>query len=172
VAKRPTPRRHRWWWAAGVVLLVAAGLIIVLWPARPAPRTLPPARARQYLAFDACLFTGTQGLADPAAQPVWAGMQDASLATRAKVSYLAVTGPQTVGNAVPYTNTLLARQCNVVVAVGQSQVDAIYQTAPSHPGATFVVVGGQSGANVTALPTGPAAEVRSSVANLIMKLVR
>jgi basic membrane lipoprotein Med (substrate-binding protein (PBP1-ABC) superfamily) len=100
-------------------------------------------------------------------------MQDASLATRAKVSYLAVTGPQTVGNAVPYTNTLLARQCNVVVvAVGQSQVDAIYQTAPSHPGAKFVVVGGQSVANVTALPAGPAAEVRSSVANLIMNLVR
>ena len=47
-----------------------------------------PPRARQYLAFNACLLTGSRGLAGPQAAQAWAGMQDASLATRAKVEYL------------------------------------------------------------------------------------
>ena len=55
-------------------------------------RALPPARARVYESVDACLLTGARGLSDPAAAQDWAGMEAASRATSARVSYLAVTG--------------------------------------------------------------------------------
>ncbi|HJP77253.1 MAG TPA: hypothetical protein VJ914_23490 [Pseudonocardiaceae bacterium] len=177
--KRPATRVERaraWvlahrWWSAGIVVLIVAAIVIPLvavLQSGPAPaRALPPTRARTYLAFDACLLTGAQGLADPSVRPVWAGMQDASLATHAKVSYLAVAGPQTVGNAIPYANTLLQRQCNVIVGIGQSQVDAINQAAPANKTAKFIVVGGSSGApNVTTV-----AADRPAVAQLITGLV-
>lgn len=94
-------------------------------------------------------------------------MQDASLATRAKVSYLAVAGPQTVGNAIPYANTLVQRQCNAIVGVGQTQVDAINEIAAANKSAKFIVVGGtSSAANVTAV-----AADRPAVAQLIKGLV-
>ena len=161
---------HRWW-TTGIAAVVLAAIVIPLvigfTSGSTSPRALPPARARAYLAFDACLLTGAQGLADPAVGPVWAGMQDASLATHAKVSYLAVAGPQTVGNAIPYANTLLQRQCNVILGVGQSQVDAINQAAPANKSARFVVVGASSNApNVTAV-----AADRSAIAQLVKALV-
>jgi basic membrane lipoprotein Med (substrate-binding protein (PBP1-ABC) superfamily) len=163
--------RHRWWWIVGTTTVVAVALFATLWPSA-APRSLPPPRARQYSAFDACLLTGSQGLADPNARPVWAGMQDASATTRSKVSYLAVTGPQTTGNAVPYVNTLLQRKCSLVVAIGQSQVDALGQVAPAHPNTHFAVMGDKSVINnVTAIPGNPVGAVRSSIATLIEHLV-
>jgi hypothetical protein len=164
-----TATRHRWWFMGVGVVIVGVVLLVVLWPSAPA-RTLPPTRARQYTAFDACLLTGSQGLADPAVRPVWAGMQDASLATKAKVSYLAVAGPQTTGNAVPYANTLLQRRCSLVIGVGQPQVDAVTSTARSHPKNRFAVVGGNGSANVTALPTGSANAMRSAIATMIKDL--
>jgi hypothetical protein len=87
-------------------------------------------------------------------------------------AHLAVAGAQTVGNAVPYVNTLVAQRCDVVIAVGPSPVDAVKQTAATHPHAKFVVVGGDSAAaNITVLPGGPAATVRASTTDLIRSLV-
>lgn len=138
----------------------------LLWPS--STRDLPPTRARVYQAFDACLLTGARGLADPAAAPVWAGMRDASLSTSAKVSYLAVAGPATVGNALPYAASLLQRHCDVVVAVGPAQVAAIEQDARNYPQQRFVAVGGPAGgANLTSVPAGAPDQVRTTVAGLI-----
>ncbi|MGH3190248.1 MAG: hypothetical protein ACRDPY_35980 [Streptosporangiaceae bacterium] len=53
-----------------------AGVLLVSHHGAPAPS------ARQYLGFDACLLTGSRGLTGPQAAQAWAGMQDASLATR------------------------------------------------------------------------------------------
>jgi basic membrane lipoprotein Med (substrate-binding protein (PBP1-ABC) superfamily) len=158
--------RHRWWLTAGGALIIAVVLIIVLWPAAPA-RVLPPPRARQYLAFDACLLTGAQGISDTTARTVWDGMQDASTATRAKVSYLSVTGPQAAGNALPYVNTLLQRQCSLIIGVGKPEVDAIESAAKDHPKARFAVIGGTPGNNVAAVSTGTPASIRSSVTSVI-----
>src|SRR5262249_6154599 len=73
------------------VAAVAAGLVVwALWPAGAPPR------ARPYLAFTACLLTDGQGIGGAAARPVWAGMSDASLATRVKVQYLPSVGAATV----------------------------------------------------------------------------
>jgi basic membrane lipoprotein Med (substrate-binding protein (PBP1-ABC) superfamily) len=94
-------------------------------------------------------------------------MQDASTATRAKVSYLSVTGPQTTGNALPYVNTLLQRQCSLIIGVGKPEVDAIESAAKDHPKARFAVVGGAPGSNVAAVTSGTSASVRSSVSTVI-----
>jgi basic membrane lipoprotein Med (substrate-binding protein (PBP1-ABC) superfamily) len=97
-------------------------------------------------------------------------LQDGSSAGRVKVSYLAVAGPQAVGNATPYANTLPRRRCSLVIAVRKSQVDAVAHAAPDHPEARFAVVGGHVDAgNVVTVPDGA---VRSSVAGLVEGLAR
>jgi hypothetical protein len=171
IAWKRTARRH--WRSLTVVaaLGVAAVLALVLWPA-PASRQLPPPRARVYLAFDACLLTGAQGLADPATAPVWSGMQDASNATAAKVSYLAAAGPTTVGNALPYLAALLQRHCDVVLSVGPAQLAAVNQEAPNNPAVHFIDIGGAgSSTNISVVSNGPASDVRTTVATLIRNLV-
>lgn len=146
----------RWVWltlggaaVAGVALgLVASG---VRWP-WSGGRSLPPPRARVYENVDACLLTGARGLADPAAAQVWAGMEDASRATTARVSYLAVTGPATEAEAAPFVGSLLVRDCRVIVASGAAEQAAVLADAPRFPGTRFVVMGPAAGpANVTVL---------------------
>jgi basic membrane lipoprotein Med (substrate-binding protein (PBP1-ABC) superfamily) len=154
--------RRFWWLLACAVLIVAIALTALLWPRG---RELPPTRATVYSDFSACLLAGPQGLADPAAAPVWAGMQDASNATKAKVSYLAAAGPETVGNTSAYVTSLLQRQCGVVVTVGQIRADSVLQHASQYPNVRFVLVDGKgSGPNVT---TVPAADARTDVAQAI-----
>src|SRR5947208_6385650 len=65
------------------------------------------------------------GLAGPVASQVWAGMEDASRATSARVSYLAVTGPATQAQAAPFAGTLLVRGCKVVVVSGAVERAAV-----------------------------------------------
>jgi hypothetical protein len=130
-------------------------------------RALPPARARVYESVDACLLTGPAGLADPDASQVWAGMQDASKATSARVSYLAVTGPATQAQATPFAGTLLVRGCRVVVASGTAERAAVLADAARFGSVRFVVEGAAPGspANVTALvfTTGLRAGVATAV---------
>jgi hypothetical protein len=129
--------------------VVALGLVVawLAWPEEP-----EPPRARPYLEYTACLLTDGQGLAGSTAGSVWAGMQDASLATHAKVQYLAVPGEATVGNALPYLSGLVQRRCSVVFAVGAAQADAVRVDAPKYPKVRFVVLDGAArGANITAL---------------------
>lgn len=90
---------------------------------------------------NACLLTDSEGVAGSRAAPVWAGMQDASLKTLRKVSYLAVSGPDTQANAASFVNTLVRRKCDLVLAVGESQVAAAEAQAKAYPAQRFVVVG-------------------------------
>jgi hypothetical protein len=113
-----------------------------------------------YTDFQACLLTGARGLADPAAAPVWAGMERASLATHAKVSYLAVTGPQTSDNALPFLGALLVRHCEVVLAAGQAERNAVAERARQYPSVEFAVVGGISTASNITVLSGDSAAVR------------
>ena len=165
-------RRHRFLVAGALIVVLAVILTVLLWPAAPA-HTLPTPRSRAYTAFDACLLTGAHGLADPATGPVWAGMQDASNATRAKVSYLSIAaGPDNVGNALPYLAALLQRHCDVILAVGSAEVAAVIQDAPENPGTHFIEIGGSnSAANVSVVPNGPTADIRNSVSGLLSGLV-
>jgi basic membrane lipoprotein Med (substrate-binding protein (PBP1-ABC) superfamily) len=164
-------RRVRpWMWLTGGGVLVALVVVLVVALAGgggPAPR------ARQYLAFDACLLTDAHGVtAGSAAAPVWRGMQAASLATRAKVSYLAVTGPATRDNATPFLNSLIARHCDLVLAAGQPQTDAVRAAVVSYPDRHFVAVGGSGGApNLAVVPAGPADQVAARVRAVVADAV-
>src|SRR5581483_11968632 len=108
-------RRYRWI-CVGLLAVLAALVTFLVWPRG---RQLPPARAREYRSFDVCLLTGAAGLSDRATAAVWVGMQDASLVTRARVSYLPAVGPATAADVAPYEASLIQRNCQVVVAVGQ-----------------------------------------------------
>jgi hypothetical protein len=85
----------------GGAVVVAAAVAAIVW-VLPGGQTQPPARARVCSAFSACLLTDAHGLAGAPAKEAWAGMERASLATHARVSFLAVAGAATRGNAVPY----------------------------------------------------------------------
>jgi len=130
------------------------------------------AAARPYLNYTACLLTDAQGLAGPTASRAWAGLQDASLATHARVQYLPVAGEPTVGNAMPYLASLLQRQCAVVVAVGPAQVAAVDAEAAKYPGIRFATVGGSASAvNVTPLTGLPDTVLRERIRKLVTDAV-
>lgn len=112
-------------------------------------RVLPPARARVYENVDACLLTGAQGLADPAAAQAWAGLEAASRATSARVSYLAVTGPATVAAAEPFAGSLLVQGCKVIVAAGAAERAAALAEAGRFASVRFVVTGPAPGSPPT-----------------------
>jgi len=161
--------RRQWVWVGAAVLLVGGLVAWLVWP----DKHEPPPRARPYLEYTACLLTDAQGVAGAAAAPVWAGMQDASLATHAKVQYLPVVGEATVGNALPYLANLVQRRCAVVFAVGPAQVAAVAADAAKHPEVRFVVAAGSaSGANVTAIDSSDPAQVRGQADRILRDAVR
>ncbi len=133
-------------------------------PALPAAQT----KARVYENVDACLLTGGQGLTDPTAAQFWAGMQQASQATTARVSYLAAAGPATEAAAEPFAGSLLVQGCKVVVATGAPERAAALAEASRFTAVRFVVAGPAAGnlPNVTVLaftPSGLPAAVASAV---------
>jgi basic membrane lipoprotein Med (substrate-binding protein (PBP1-ABC) superfamily) len=75
-------------------------------------------------------------------------MEDASLRTHAKVSYLAVTSPATSANALTFLGSLLVRRCDVVVATGSPEQAAVRAEAAKYPGVRFVLAGAGAGAAV------------------------
>ena len=157
-------RRASLFAAAGAI---AAGLAVGLALTFAGGTPSPAASGRLYTNFQACLLTGERGLADPAAAPLWAGMEQASLVTHAKVSYLVVAGPQTTGNALPVLGSLLVRHCGVVLAAGQAERDAVAERARQYPSVKFAVVGGISTTpNMTVL-SGSAAAVRDGAASAV-----
>ncbi|MFD7446443.1 BMP family ABC transporter substrate-binding protein [Streptomyces sp. NPDC059909] len=171
--------RGRTGWAVGSAAVVVLGLLgvwLFVGGQTPGP---PDPRARQYKDFDACLLTGEKGIAagTPAA-PVWKGMQDASLETRARVNYVPVMGEQSAQNARPFLNSLIQRQCDVVLTVGAPQAEVAQAGAGEHPKVRFVVVEDESGTgakrdgkaeNVTFVKSG--AGLSDSVAEAIREAV-
>lgn len=157
-----------WWMVAAGSALVVAGLVYLALPSH-AGRILPPPRARVYTSFDACLLTDTDGVSGSAAAPVWAGMQAASLKTSGKVSFLAVAGPDTVANAIPYLNTLVQRRCDLVLAVGAAEVGAVEAQARAFGSARFAVVGGPAGPNVSTVSHGSATQESAAVQDLVTR---
>ena len=159
---------RRFWWAAALVVVVAVGVVVWLTLASNPTRVLPPSRARVYNQFSACLLTDSGGVLGAESAPAWAGMQAASLKTLRKVSYMAVSGPDTVANAESFVNTLVQRKCDLVLAVGESEVAATEAQANVFPAVRFVVVGaGVADSNLAVIPRGPADQVRSAVAQAV-----
>ncbi|MDO0914299.1 BMP family ABC transporter substrate-binding protein [Streptomyces sp. DT2A-34] len=169
-------RGRRGWAAGGAAVVVVLG-VLGAWFLTGGQDGPPDPRARQYTEVDACLLTGEKGIAPgtPAAS-VWEGMRKASLETRARVNYVPVTGPQSVDNVRPFFNSLIQRQCEVVLAVGTSQVQVTRAAAGKNPDVRFVVVDGTSGTkavhagNVTVAK--PGGSVKETVAESIRQAVR
>ncbi|HEX6872261.1 MAG TPA: hypothetical protein VF163_14280 [Micromonosporaceae bacterium] len=162
-------RTRRWLWAGAATALAVAALIWTMWPTENA-RT---PRERQYLQFTACLLTDQEGITSPDAAQVWAGMQDASLATHAKIEYLAVAGPQTAANAVPYLNSLAQSQCNLILAAGDAPVAAVTASAAQFPNIRFHAAGQITPtANVSALTTTGQEALRATVSRVVQDAVQ
>ncbi|MCI3272563.1 hypothetical protein [Streptomyces cylindrosporus] len=106
---------------------------------------IPATRARHYTETDACLLTDRNGINAKDAAAVWQGMQDASLATHARVSYSSVTGEQSTANARPFLNAMLQGSCEVVLAVGGPEVKAAQEATRRYAKLGFVLVGSGSG---------------------------
>jgi len=158
-------RRRRPWLIGGalVFVLVAVGLTWGLWP-----EGSPDPRARVYTEATACLLTPAGGVVDKYAAPVWAGMQQASLATHGKVQYLEVDGPQTGENAKTYLATLIAGKCDLVLTAGEAPNAALAGSAVAYPKLRFVLVGkGQAQGNVSVLDAAEPSQVTERVRTVV-----
>src|SRR5215218_1250100 len=110
----------RAWLGVAVGFALLAGLVTwLVWPKSPQPR------ARQFLELTACLVTGEHGVAGGDAAQVWAGLDDASKATRVQTEFMEVEGEPTMENARAYVNGLAIGHCDVLFAVGAAQVSAV-----------------------------------------------
>jgi basic membrane lipoprotein Med (substrate-binding protein (PBP1-ABC) superfamily) len=166
-------------WRRHALLLVAAAAaavllaIVVFVTTRHDEDTAPDPRARQYRDFTACLLTDDKGIAGAAAAPVWAGMQDASGSTRAKVQYVPVMGPQTPQNAAAFLNGLAQGRCQVILTVGPAASGAVGDAAKRFPKSQFAVVNGKaSGGNVSSVDGSSPQAVRPAVRDFVEKKVR
>jgi hypothetical protein len=150
--------------------VLAALLTWVFWPDKSAPES---PRARPYLEYTACLLTGEQGITDPEAAPVWAGLQDASTATQAKIQYLAVVGPQTIENAQTFLNGLTQANCSAIFGAGELATATIDTVASDHPEAQFLAVSADaSHSNVTAIAPGTPEQIRRAVRDALTQAVQ
>jgi hypothetical protein len=158
----------------GWVVAVMAGCAVGLGVAgcsSSGSHTIVDTRVRSYTNYRACLLTGAQGIYGAAA-PAWAGMQSASLATHAQVSYLAVGGPGTKGNALAYVGTEVVQQCDLIIADGAAEQAAVLASSGRFKSTRFAIVAVTAGplagatSNVTVI-AGNAAEVKSGVAALV-----
>ncbi|MFI6207112.1 BMP family ABC transporter substrate-binding protein [Streptomyces sp. NPDC051041] len=165
-------RGRRGWAATGGAAAVALALA-GMWLFDGEQAGPPDPRARQYTEVDACLLTGEKGIlpGTPAA-PVWKGMQEASLRTRARVNYVPVTGPQSVDNVRPFFNSLVQRRCEVVLAVGDAQVRVTRSDAGKHPEVRFVLVGDEVSGGGNVVVVKPDAQLAESVADAVRRAVR
>lgn len=157
------PRRR--WAVVGAGVIVVALLVWAWWPE---PRPAAPPRARPYLAFTGCLLTDAHGVGGPAAAPVWAGLQDASLATHAKVQFLEVTGEQTADNAATFAASLAQSHCDLVFAAGPAPSAGIRQSAGAFPRVRFYLVGEpHPGSNISSVDGATPEATRADVARLL-----
>jgi hypothetical protein len=157
------------WTIGGAALVAIVVGVAVSFIGRGAHgRVLPPPRARVYAAAQACLLTGPGGLAGPQVQPVWAGMQDASMKTRIRVSYLQVAGPATEAAALPYAASLIQQRCKVILGVGDVEVAALQQEARDQNSVRFVLIGGGTqAANVDVVPAEAPKDTRKAVSEMV-----
>jgi hypothetical protein len=135
---------------ASAVAVAAVVLVVVGWLlwSRPAPVAAAP-RARQYLDTSACLLTGASGVTPgtPGGR-AWQAMESASRASHVMVSYL----PAAPAAATATLNTLIERQCGVIVVTGASRAQ-VASAAKASPGHQFILVTTSTAAGPAAVPS-------------------
>jgi basic membrane lipoprotein Med (substrate-binding protein (PBP1-ABC) superfamily) len=169
-------RGGRLWLRIGGVAAVAVGAAaLAVWAIGRSPAGSASAsassRVRAYGSFQSCLLTGARGVADPTAGQVWAGMEDASLKTGSKVSYLAVPGPATTANATSFVGSLLVRNCGVIVALGAPEQAAALADAPQFPDVRFVIAEGAMSRPVAGANVAVVSSARSGLRDAVRAMV-
>jgi len=153
--------------ATAAVVVAVTGAVVALWPSSPAA-----ARARGYQDVTACLLTDERGLAGQQAGAAWAGMQDASATSHARVQYVAALGPQSPSAARTYLAGLVQRRCTVILASGTAPTRAVTAVAATHLEIRFVTVGGTAHtSNLDAVPATGSAEIRHAIGSLVGEAV-
>lgn len=134
---------------AAVAATAAAAILVAAWVLWLRPATVAAPQARQYLDASACLLTGASGVTPgtPGAR-AWQAMESASLASHVMVTYLPSTGPADVPTLL---NTLVERQCGVIVATGASRAQ-VASAAKANPGRRFILVTSSTAAGPAAVP--------------------
>jgi basic membrane lipoprotein Med (substrate-binding protein (PBP1-ABC) superfamily) len=174
---RERPSHRRWLVSVSLAAVVAAlvvGFAVWFFRLSAGPAYDPPVRSRQYIAFTACLLTGPAGLADSQAKRVWSGMEAASTATKAQVTYLsaAVGQSETVGVVTPFANALVEQRCGLILAVGKVEVAATQSVAAAHAGIHFVLIGdGAAAPNVALVPSAGVSSIEARVSSLVKDAV-
>lgn len=76
-------------------------------------------------------------------------------------------------NALPFVNTLVQRQCDVVLAGGGVPAEAVVQAADELPDTRFAVVGDPANApnNVTVVSPDDSDQIQTETARLVQDLV-
>jgi basic membrane lipoprotein Med (substrate-binding protein (PBP1-ABC) superfamily) len=145
--------------AVAVVAALALAVTVVAWLVWPSSEPKQPPRARQYVDYSACLLTDGSGLAGDGAGRAWSAMQAASTATSMKVFYVAAAGTTAAQEVRPFVAGLVQRRCNVIVAVGPHETDAVQAAASAYPGVVFVAVSdGALSGGVRRVPAGDGME--------------
>jgi len=134
---------------AAIVTVAVVAVFVTAWTLWGRPGTVAAPRARQYLDVSACLLTGSSGVTPgtPGAQ-AWQAMQSASVASHVMVSYLSDTGSADVPVLL---NTLVERQCGVIVVTGASPVQ-VTSAAKANPGRRFILLTSSAAAGPAAVP--------------------
>jgi hypothetical protein len=156
---------------------IAAGVLLALPDTNSAStnHVIPEARARTYGQVSNCLLTDPSGIQGAFAAAVWAGMESASAANHAQVSYLAIQGPDTTANAEIYINTLAMRGCSTILVAGSVSAQAAVHRAASWANQRLVTVtttapasSTSGGGKLTTISSGSLKSVTAQVKALLM----
>ena len=152
---------------AATAVVCLAAVVMLAWLFWPSAPPIPGAqRVRQYSNVRACLLTGADGLAGSVAAAAWSGMEQASISSKAMVSYLPVPWPASKAAALTYLASLVQRQCSVIVAVGPAQVAVAASQAGKYRHVHFIVItagGARATSAVIRVSAGSAAHVHAAV---------
>ena len=149
-----------------VVSLAIVAVALITWLVWPTSEE-PAPRERRYQAFTACLLTDEHGLQGDLARAAWAGMQQVSVAERVRVQYLAVSGEQSVNNAVAYFNGLATQHCSVIVAAGEPAIGAMMRGKARFPDIRYVALGPGADGSVTTVATTSPDSIKTNIASII-----
>lgn len=124
---------------AGAGTLVAAVLLAWLTIALSAgPRTPKIVANNISRNFRACLINDQQDAS--AAWPVWSALQKA--ASGAAINAQRIQVPKSSASApLPYVNSLMQRNCGLIISVGPHLHDAVTTAAQHNPHQRFITVG-------------------------------
>jgi basic membrane lipoprotein Med (substrate-binding protein (PBP1-ABC) superfamily) len=100
-------------------------------------------------------------------------MQDAALATHAKVQFLEVSGEQTAAIAATFVASLAQSHCDLVFATGQAPAAAVRDSARTFPHVRFYLVDEPNPlGNLSSVEGGTAQRTRTTVAQTVTEAAK